>query len=190
MPEYPGQSNSWQFQVLEAIGAAPSELTMNAMSWWAESEGMPASENNWLATTIGGYGGYPVNSAGVMAYPSQGAGVAATAATLRLPAYSGVVAAFRDGNSLSYIWSEINASPWCAHCQGGKYPVVLYDNLGANVSTAPLPTAPSTAPAPAPRGQAAASGAWDDVRLAMGRPASHQIGVADQLAARAKGARR
>lgn len=153
----------WRGLVLEGISAPLSELNVDAMQWWADSEGMPAWENNWLATTLGGYGGYPVNSAGVKAYPSVQAGAQATVATLLLGAYAGVVTAFQQGNSLVDIWQQVNSSPWCSHCQNGLYPVVLFDNIHATPTTAPPPASgpPPSAPPQSVKDQV--SIAWGDV---------------------------
>lgn len=150
----------WRGLLLEALSCPLSEVNVDALQWWADSEGMPLSENNWLATTIGGFGGVVVNGVGVKAYPSVQAGVDATAATLRGGAYRNVINALQDGNSLQEIWSAVNSSPWCSHCQNGLYPIVLFQHLGA-VLTGPPPPAPgppSGSYSPTQQNQAAA--AW------------------------------
>lgn len=174
MPTPGGSGGDWRVLLLSRLGAPANNLNIDALQWWADSEGMPDWENNWLATTYDGYGGTVVNSAGVKAYPTVADGVAATAATLDYGAYSGVVGALRQGSSLVDIWTEINSSPWCAHCQNGDYPVVLLHNLGA----APPPGGPGGGgpPPPPPTGQAAAESAWDDVREAFAGTANSQIG--------------
>jgi Putative peptidoglycan binding domain len=126
---------SWESDLLAKIGAAATANKITALSLWAQSEGTPASWNNWLATTLDGYGGIDVNSDGVKAYPTETDGVDATAATLQGGAYSGVIAAFRGSGNYDAIWSAINASPWCAHCQNGQYPVALYDYINGPSST-------------------------------------------------------
>lgn len=163
----------WRGLVLVGLSAPLSELNVSALQWWAESEGMPAWENNWLATTIDGFGGYAVNSVGVKAYPSVQAGADATVATLMGGAYANVVSAFRDGNSLVDIWQTVNSSPWCSRCQNGLYPVVLFDNLHATPTTTPPPNPgpPPTAPPQDAKDQV--SIAWGDLanahRLVTGR---------------------
>lgn len=161
----------WRGLVLEGIAAPLSELNVDALQWWADSEGMPLSENNWLATTLAGYGGYAVNSAGVKAYPTVEAGAQATAATLLLPAYRNVVTAFQDGNSLVDIWQTINSSPWCSRCQNGLYPVVLFNNLHATPTTSPPPN-------PAPPPSAPPQSVKDQVSVAWGDLANaHRLGT-------------
>lgn len=132
-PEGTVMANDWRELLLSAMLAPVNTLTVDALQWWADSEGMPAWENNWLATTIDGYGGRVVNSAGVKAYPTVLDGVNATWATLSYPVYRPVVTAFRAGSGLENIWSAVNASPWCNGCQGGKYPVVLYNHLSQKI---------------------------------------------------------
>lgn len=167
----------WRYGLLAALHAPVTAVNLDALTWWADSEGTPTSWNNWLATTEAGYGGYTVNGAGVKAYPTLDDGVAATAATLAGGFYTRVVAAFRAGDSLTAIWDAVNASPWCYGCQGGRYPVALADNLGR---PAPAPSnAPPAAPPPPPAGggQAAAGQAYDDMRTALSRDTSGYIGI-------------
>jgi len=128
---------SWETDLLAKMGAStssPSNVT--SLQLWAQSEGVPDSWNNWLATTQDGYGGINVNSDGVKAYPTESDGVAATWATLQDAAYKNVVSAFRQNQGEQEIWDAINASPWCGGCQSGHYPVALYDYLyGGNPPT-------------------------------------------------------
>lgn len=157
----------WRGLLLEALSCPLSEVNVDALQWWADSEGTPAGWNNWLATTLSGFGGVSVNGAGVKAYPSVQAGVDATAATLRGSAYRNVITALQDGNSFHEIWSAINSSPWCSHCQGGLYPIVLFQHLGA-VATGPAPGSfgpPSGSYSPTQQNRAAA--AWSGL--------SHQV---------------
>lgn len=185
-----GGGGSWQQLLLAALRAPFSQLTDDALTWWAESEGTPPSWNNWLATTLNGYGGVSVNSAGVKRYPSVADGVAATAATLYGGAYVNVVRTFREGSSLENIWSAINSSPWCAHCQGGLYPVVLFRNLGATPSTGGgVQTYPGHVPSPSET-QARAVDAFDQLRQTAGRSAGLQINSMHAWADRARKARR
>lgn len=156
-------AEDWRGLVLEGISAPLSELNVDALQWWADSEGMPLSENNWLATTLDGYGGYVVNSAGVKAYPSVPAGASATVATLLGGAYRNVVTAFQDGNSLVDIWQTINSSPWCSRCQNGLYPVVLFNNLHATPTTSPPGSYGPPASAPPQNVKDRVSVAWGDL---------------------------
>lgn len=159
-------AGDWRALLLGALSAPVTDINLEALEWWAESEGMPAWENNWLATTIDGYGGYPVNSAGVKAYPTVQDGVDATAATLQFSAYADVVRGLQQGNSLSTIWLAVNGSPWCSQCQGGLYPVVLYNNLGATQPPPPPPPPPPPGGGGGTTAGARVESAWDDVRQA------------------------
>lgn len=180
----------WRGLLLEALSAPLSQVNVDALQWWADSEGMPSWENNWLATTIGGYGGYPVNSAGVKAYPTVQDGVDATAATLRGGAYSGVVTNLQYGNSLSDIWSAVNASPWCSRCQGGLYPVVLFNNIKAVAAGPPPPhPGPPSGVYPPPE-QDQVTSAWDDVRQAGSSGTTGHLTYWQHLQQIVRGARR
>ena len=112
------------------IGAPINDITYAAISFWADSEGMPPGEHNPLATTLNCCGGVNVNSDGVKSYPTVQDGAHATAATLHGIDYTAIVSAFQAGNDSGKIWEAINRSPWCSGCQHGKYPIVLYDHLG------------------------------------------------------------
>lgn len=174
-------SGDWRYGVLAALGAPDTAVNLDALDWWAQSEGTPSWWNNWLATTEPGYGGRDVNSYGVKAYPTLDDGIAATAATLRGSAYFRVVQALRSGNSLTAIFDAVNASPWCYGCQAGHYPVALYNHLGR---PAPAPSAAGTphfAPPPAGHGQAAAVSGYDRMKRALSGDTSYYIGVFHHL---------
>jgi len=146
----------WRALLLSKMGAPNNNVTSLALYYWAASEGMPAWENNWLATTLSCCGGHSVNSVGVKAYPTVADGVQATWQTLEFGAYSSVVSTFRQGKSLTAIYDAINGSPWCGGCQNGHYPVALYDYLtgrgggpppgggAGGGGTLPLPPPPSS----------------------------------------------
>lgn len=149
--------------MLAGIGAPETSPNLQALTLWAQSEGMPAWENNWLATTLTGYGGYVVNGVGVKAYPTDPDGVGATVASLLLPAYAGVVNAFRANLGLVAIWEAVNQSPWCGGCQSGHYPVALWQasSGGLNVTTIHI-----TPPGGTAWGQVNAADSWENVRIA------------------------
>lgn len=119
--------HDWRALVLDQLGAPTSDDNVRALQLWHQSEGTPEDWNNWLATTIDGHGGRIVNSAGVKQYPTVEDGVAATVATLRLSYYDLVVKHLQTGAALVDIFSAINQSPWCGGCQGGHYPLVLWE---------------------------------------------------------------
>jgi hypothetical protein len=140
MPSPGADASGWEDAVLAALRCPQTQGNSLALSLWAQSEGMPAWANNWLATTKGGYGGTKFNSAGVWAYPTFAAGVAATAATIRQSNMQPILAALQPGNTpLSLIYQVINASPWCHGCQHGHYPVAMYDYLLGVVGGKPAP---------------------------------------------------
>lgn len=139
---------SWQTDLLSKMHATHSNNNVDALTYWAESEGMPPSDNNWLATTCSCCGGHDVNSVGVKAYPTESDGVEATWLTLQGGAYVNVVKAFRDDAGLAHIWAAVNASPWCGGCQGGKYPVALYDAIGKPPPVPPHGPQPIRLPKP------------------------------------------
>lgn len=185
-----GGSDDWHVIVLELIGATVTNVNYDALQWWAESEGVPASWNNWLATTENCCGGVDVNSVGVKAYPSVADGAQAIANTLAYSAYSAVVRTLRDGNSLYGIWLAINQSPWCGGCQNGLYPVVLWDNVG---SQAPPPPPPGPIPEPhfpQHNGQVRAQTAWSWLQHAVGPAAGLQMHRFNDIAAHVKRLRR
>ena len=129
--------------VMQSLGGPFSGTTLEALELWADSEGVPDSWNNPLATTLSGYGGTDVNSAGVKKYPSEQDGIDATVATLRGGPYGAVISAIKGNKGLEAIWSAVNASPWCGGCQSGKYPVALYDAIvGGAPPPAPKPGTP------------------------------------------------
>lgn len=141
---------TWQEDVLGGLNAPASTSSVTVLTLWHQSEGTPATWNNWLATELRGWTSTDANSAGVQKYPSQAKGVAATVAALKLEPYAAVVAAFVADAGEEALFAAINASPWCPKCQTGHYPVALYDAIQAVKSPAPAPatTSPDAAPAP------------------------------------------
>jgi hypothetical protein len=138
--------SDWRPLLLQAIGAPVNTLNLNALQWWAESEGTPPEWNNWLATTRNCCGGVPAspnNVPPVRKYPTVEDGVEATRQTIMLPYYPEALVALRAGTSYRAIWEGINASPWCANCQSGKYPIVLYQHMNDPVPTEPSPEPPA-----------------------------------------------
>lgn len=140
---------AWYDDLLKKMGAPDSNASATSLQLWAQSEGTPPSWNNWLATTEPGFGGTPVNSAGVQAYPTETDGVDATYATLQGSAYLAVIDAFVSNAGAQIIWDAVNGSPWCAGCENGEYPVALYNYLqghGGVVPTGGGQTEPTIGP--------------------------------------------
>ncbi len=86
----------WETQVLEDLGTNPTTSKLEVLNWWSRAEGLPAGAHNPLAITEsypnewGQTGTDPLvkndvvspgvwNSAGVVTYPTDQAGAAATA---------------------------------------------------------------------------------------------------------------
>jgi len=128
---------AWYDDLLAKMGAPDSNASQVSLQLWAQSEGVPASWNNWLATTIDGWGGVSQNSDGVKAYPTEADGVDAIYATLQGSAYQAVIDAFVGNEGGQEIWDAVNGSPWCAGCQNDQYPVALYDYLQGKGGIAP-----------------------------------------------------
>ncbi len=129
----PSSSGIWYRDVLADIGAPDTPTNEQALQAWHTSEGTSPNAYNWLATS-GTYGqqtngviapnnGYPIHS-----FSTYDGGVAATAANIKQ--YPTIVAAFKDGSSLSKIYGAINATAWCKGCQGGNYPSALATLVG------------------------------------------------------------
>lgn len=62
-------------------------------------------------------------------YPSLIDGILATAAELQTPRMAGVVEQLRHPTTLTALYAVINRSAWCPDCQGGRYPLALYQYL-------------------------------------------------------------
>lgn len=109
---------------------------LEAFSLWAQSEGMPANAHNWLAISTYTKGAsappYPYSEP---FYDTIWDGASATAQFLTGSNYDAVRLAFQDGNSLLNTYAAINASPWCAGCQTGHYPIALWDYLAGDAAT-------------------------------------------------------
>lgn len=127
MPAVGADGNGvWLSAVLRGIKAPVTTTNSTALALWADSEAMPTWVNNWLAATEPAPGARDYNGAGVKYYPTVAVGISATVKSLLLPPYSGIVRAFRAGQNLTGLFDAINASPWCAGCDGGRYPLALW----------------------------------------------------------------
>jgi len=119
----------WYQDVLAAIGAPDTPTNEAALQAWANAEGTPPQDYNWLATTEKG-SAFPTSGTiapnggdDVPAYANYGVGVQATATNILQ--YPAIVAALQAGNSYTDIYNAINASGWCKGCQNGYYPSAL-----------------------------------------------------------------
>lgn len=80
----------WKFRLLRAVKGQGARENRRFLDAWAQAEGGTARFNP-LNTTEDWPGATVYNSVGVKNYPSGGAGVAATAATLLNGHYTGLV---------------------------------------------------------------------------------------------------
>lgn len=128
-PIYP----QWETDFLNGLGAPLTSPNYQALTLWASSEGTTGS-NNPLAIS----GHHPGSthciaqcgsSSEIMAYDTMANGVAANVAFLQGSYYVGVVSAFQKNAGLNAIWAAVNQSPWCTGCQGGKYPIAIYNAI-------------------------------------------------------------
>jgi hypothetical protein len=82
---------------MRELGVPDTDSNRKFLSAWHKEEG--GAHNNPFNTSKSGYGGVSFNRDGVKNYPSMEAGVQATAATIRLPAYRGILNAMKRGNA-------------------------------------------------------------------------------------------
>ena len=107
--------SSWAAALLTAGGWPRTSCNLAAVTAWERAEGghwANSARYNPLDTTQPESGSHPMNSAGVQAYPSWGAGLRATLATLGNGSYPAVLSALSAGNSASAAASAAAASPW------------------------------------------------------------------------------
>lgn len=114
-PTYTPQS--FAEALLREVGAKPTANSVGAVNAWEAQEG-----GNWhnearynpLNTTMNepGAGNQPGGQGNIKAYQNWQQGLQATASTLKLPAYQGVVGLLRAGASPAQVEAAINQSPW------------------------------------------------------------------------------
>ena len=146
------QVPAWIVALQKAIGGPMNSIVVEAYEDWAASEGMANYANNPLAATDAYPGSTPYPpSPTVQVYPSLAALVDVYKRKFESATYAAVGKAFEQGSSLEAIYEAINASPWCGGCQGGHYPVDLYNAVFGDVATKasapPVQAQPSTEPA-------------------------------------------
>ena len=124
---------TWEADLLAGIGAPASDDNVLVCDLWAASEGTLAHNNPFAvsghfrgATTCLAQCG---TANEVMAYDTLEHGVEATWAFLGGSYYSGIVGAFRADAGPAALYAAINTSPWCSGCQGGHYPIALWNYL-------------------------------------------------------------
>jgi hypothetical protein len=156
----PGVAVSWETDFLAGIGAPATQTNIQACDLWAQSEGTLWANNPFACS--GRYQGATRciaqcgTTSEVWAYDTIDHGVAATVSFIHGSYYGKVIAAFQTDAGLLAIWQAINASPWCAGCQDGKYPIDLYNACHGG------PTPPPPAPTPSEDDMGSQIAAWTD----------------------------
>src|SRR6266487_3335451 len=107
MAEFPG----WERSLLRLIGAPTTSNNIRALHAWQRAEGGGA-RNNPLNTTQRWAGAGAYNSVGVRNYPNPQAGARATAHTLSLSPYSGIVQRLRSNSPPGQTLQALTNSPW------------------------------------------------------------------------------
>lgn len=97
--------------LLAMLGLPVTAENIRFMVAWQQAEGTRAQYNP-LATMKTWAGATQFNKVGVKNYASYEDGLQATAATLRLKHYTGIVAALRAGNSAEVVARAVANSPW------------------------------------------------------------------------------
>jgi hypothetical protein len=128
----------WITLTLSDLGAPDTSTNRAALQEWAESEGMPASANNPLAASDKIAGWTPTPGFSEPTYPSIEAAASLYASKFQTLTYDAIGFALREGNDLNTIYEAINQSPWCSGCQGGHYPIVIYQQLFGGAGAPPV----------------------------------------------------
>lgn len=128
----------WEYDLLKALGAPPSQNNLTALNLWAQSEG--SVTNNPLATSGKGAGATTCvaqcgSTSPIYEYDTEADGVAHMAGFLKGSYYSAIVRAFAQDAGIAAIFQAINSSPWCKGCQNGQYPVALSKAAGGGASS-------------------------------------------------------
>lgn len=105
------------WDLLDALKFTRTDTNVNLLVAWAYCElktgsGNPWAWNNPLSTTEPGFGGTPANSAGVMRYPTQAEGIAATVATLTNGRYGQIVDALKTSNASEFFAARGEMATW------------------------------------------------------------------------------
>jgi hypothetical protein len=106
---------SWARDFLRNLGIRATGQDLRAIVGWEKAEGghwANSARFNPLNTTLNMPGAVSINSVGVKAYRSWQQGMRATVQTIKNSAYSGIIAALRDGRSAMSVADAIGSSPW------------------------------------------------------------------------------
>ena len=161
----------WEADLTFVLGAPASADNVLVLDLWAQSEGMPDSANNWLACSQTGFGGYSSPPYSEPFFPTLALGIEATATFLSGSNYAVVVGYLKGDQGLANLYQAINESRWCSGCQGGHYPIDLYNYLSGSGAPPPEPS-PNPPPPPSGGDITSTQTAWENYRayLATGAP--------------------
>lgn len=168
---------SWQALVCKKGGWPQSAINEYALSLWADSEGMSTFANNPLAATdhLPGSTPYPPSPI-VQVYISLDQAAQLYVNKFNSSTYGDIGTALAQGDDLEAIYIAVNDSPWCGGCQGGHYPVDLYNAVYGSV--APPKSAPPVQPPVVVQGTttAAAASSWRSLLavFSTARPAAQK----------------
>ena len=148
---------AWSADVLKGLGAQPRTDGLVGLVAWALIEGGHIGNDaawNPLNTTLRRPGSTSMNRVGVQRYRSYGDGLAATLTTLRLAAYTRVVAALRSSAPPTTLADAVGASPWGTSAAGirgtisrARAMVAAHSPLAATYTAAtPAPTSAARIP--------------------------------------------
>lgn len=154
-----------------------------ALDLWSLSEDatyvMQSRCHNYIAITwpdspLKPWNSFPCGSSTchVQCYGSEAEGVAATVRFLQQSPYSLLDDEMHEAwwkGKLEKIYYRINGAPFCSGCQGGKYPIRLYDYLAGHIRSQPSNVLVPGKPIPVPRTPVSIFTAWHDL--------THQITV-------------
>jgi hypothetical protein len=105
------------------LGIPFNQLSMTKLMAWMQQEGghwHNSARYNPLNTTLAMPGAGNTGTQGnIKVYTSWAQGVAATAQTLRSPAYKGVIANLSGNGNLASFEGAVNATPWGTKFPGG-----------------------------------------------------------------------
>lgn len=145
---------SWIPALITAMGWPDDPAVSLGLDLWSLSEdstyGMQNKCHNYIAITWPNGTLPPWNSfkcgnstCHVQCYASQAAGIAATVTFLQQTPYSLLDQEMHEAwwkGKLEKIFYAINGAPFCSGCQGGHYPIRLYDYLAGHIRSQPSDT--------------------------------------------------
>jgi hypothetical protein len=168
---------TWIPKVLAGMGWQDNATNSLALDLWSLSEDstyvMQSRCHNYIAIIWPPSPLKPWNSfkcgsgvCHVQCYASEAAGVAATVSFLEQSQYSILDEAMTEPpwkGKLEKIFYAINGGAFCTGCQGGKYPIRLYDYLAGHIRTQPSNVLIPGKPIEPPKKPISIFKAWHDL---------------------------